>query len=81
MTGATTKICGAFCGFCGAAEDGCATTPRKGVILWRTPTVRSRFVAQFVAQDLWRNSPCRLTAISLPVPKSCEVCPHTAPDA
>jgi len=24
---------------------------------------------------------CRLTAISLPVPKSCEACPHTAPDA
>ena len=40
---------------CGAAKDGCATIAPTGQILWRTPTVRSRFVARFVAQALWRN--------------------------
>jgi hypothetical protein len=54
MTPPQQKFVAHFVGLCGAAKDGCATTPRKGVILWRTPTVRSRFVAQFVAQPLWR---------------------------
>jgi hypothetical protein len=40
---------------CGAAKDGCATNAPSGHILWRTPTVRSRFVAHVVAQPLWRN--------------------------
>jgi hypothetical protein len=54
-----TGLCGADLWriflICGAAKDGCATNAPSGHILWRTPTVRSRFVAQFVAQPLWRN--------------------------
>ena len=78
MTAPQEKFVAHFVARCGAAKDGCATTPPIGGYLWRSPTVRSRVVAQLVAQPLWRKGPQSIGPIIDRILARCSA-PQSAP--
>jgi hypothetical protein len=70
--------CGAVCGALWRGEGRLRHKGGSAPILWRSPTVRSRFVAQFVAQPLWRKGPQPIGPIILRILARCSAPQHDA---